>query len=155
MAQHIGCHLVRPAKYGSFGDPENPTVLKNLIRVTGAECLNYMDETECCGAPIIGVDDKIPIQLAREKLSHIMAVGAQALIIVCPFCHMMYDVNQPRIERTFNEKLGIPILHYPQLLGLAMGFGPDELAFKQLRVSPNKILQACAGVTLHKVCAES
>ncbi len=140
VAQHTGCHVVRPAKYVGFDDPENPIVLKNLIRVTGAECLSYMDETECCGAPIIGVDDKIPLQLAREKLSHIRAVGAQALITVCPFCHMMYDLNQPRIERTFNEKFGIPVLHYPQLLGLAMGFSPDELAFKQLRVDATKIV---------------
>ncbi len=140
VAQHIGCHVVRPAKYVGFDDPENPTVLKKLIKATGAECLNYMDETECCGAPIIGVNDKIPLQLAREKLDHIRAVDAQALITVCPFCHMMYDLNQPRIEKTFNEKFGIPVLHYPQLLGLAMGFNPDELAFKQLRVDASKIL---------------
>jgi len=147
VAQHIGCHVVRPSKYVGFDDPENPTVLKNLIKVTGAECLSYMDETNCCGAPIIGVNDKIPLQLAREKLDHVRAVGAQALITVCPFCHMMYDLNQPRIERTFNEKFGIPVLHYPQLLGLAMGFSPDELAFKQLRVDASKIVtnQLCRG----------
>ncbi len=40
---------------------------------------------------------------------------------------MMFDINQPRIERTFNKKFGIPVLHYPQLLGLAMGFPPEEL----------------------------
>ena len=140
VAQHIGCHVVRPAKYAGSDDPENPTVLKNLIEVTGAKCLNYMDETECCGAPIIGVNAEIPLQLAREKLDHVRAVGAQALITVCPFCHMMYDLNQPRIERTFDEKFGIPVLHYPQLLGLAMGFSPDELAFKQLRVDASKII---------------
>jgi heterodisulfide reductase subunit B len=140
VAQHSGCHVVRPAKYVSFDDPENPTVLKKLIEVTGAECLDYMDEMECCGAPIIGVDAEISLQLAREKLDHIRAVGAQALITVCPFCHMMYDLNQPRIERTFNEKFSIPVLHYTQLLGLAMDFNPDELAFKQLRVNASKIL---------------
>ncbi|MDH5449808.1 MAG: CoB--CoM heterodisulfide reductase iron-sulfur subunit B family protein [Candidatus Bathyarchaeota archaeon] len=140
VAQHLGCHVIRPTKYVGFDDPENPSVLKELIEITGAKCLNYMDEMECCGAPIIGVNDKIPLQLAREKLDHIRAVGAQALVTVCPFCHMMYDLNQPRIERTFNEKFDIPVLHYPQLLGLAMGFSPDELAFKQLRVDASRIL---------------
>ena len=140
VAQHTGCHVVRPGKVVGFEDPENPTTLKNLIEVTGAKCLDYVDEMECCGAPIIGVNDKIPLQLAREKLDHIRAVGAQALITVCPFCHMMYDLNQPRIERAFNEQFGIPILHYPQLLGLAMGFSPDELALEQLRVDASKIL---------------
>jgi heterodisulfide reductase subunit B len=115
-------------------------MLKNLIELTGAKCLDYMDETECCGAPIIGVNDRIPLQLSREKLNHIKEAGAQALITVCPFCHMMFDINQPRIERTFNETFGIPVLHYPQLLGLAMGFSPEELALEKLRVDASKIL---------------
>ena len=140
VAEHSGCHVLRPTKYIGFDDPENPTILKNLIELTGAKCLDYMDETECCGAPIIGVNDVIPLQLAREKLNHIMAVGAQALITVCPFCHMMYDLHQSRIERAFNEKFGIPVLHYTQLLGLAMGFSPDELGFKELRVKATELL---------------
>ena len=142
LAQHTGCHLLRPAKHVGHGDdPENPKTLKELIRLTGAECLDYMDETECCGGPIIGVNDKIPLQLVRNKLTHVKAVGAQALITVCPFCHMMYDLNQPRVERLFNEDFGIPVLHYPQLLGLAMGMDPDELALKDLRVDASKIVR--------------
>lgn len=78
--------------------------------------------------------------MAREKLDHVRAVGAQAMITVCPFCHMMYDLNQPRIERAFNEKFGIPVLHYPQLLGLAMGIAPEELAIKDLRVDASKLV---------------
>lgn len=146
VAQHSGCHLVRPAKYVGHGDdPENPTLLKNLIRLTGAECLDYMDETECCGNPIIGVNEEVPFQMAKEKLNHIRAVKAQALITACPFCHMMFDMNQPRIERAFNEKFGIPVLHYPQLLGLAMGFSPEELGLNELRVKPSELLNQIQG----------
>jgi heterodisulfide reductase subunit B len=99
-----------------------------------------MDETECCGNPIIGVNEDVPFSMAKEKLDHVRAVGAQALITVCPFCHIMFDLNQPRIERTFNEKFNLPILHYPQLLGLAMDFSPDELALNELRVKPTELL---------------
>jgi len=140
VAVHTGCHVMRPAKYVGSDDPENPTLLKKLVRATGAECLDYIDENECCGNPIIGVNSQIPLQLARHKLGNIRAVRAQALITVCPFCHMMYDLHQPRIERAFNEKFGIPVLHYPQLLGLAMGMGPDELALKELRVNASELL---------------
>jgi heterodisulfide reductase subunit B len=59
---------------------------------------------------------------------------------VCPFCHMMFDINQPRIERLLSEKFGIPVLHYPQLLGLAMGFTPEEMALEELRVDATKLL---------------
>ncbi|MCK4320657.1 CoB--CoM heterodisulfide reductase iron-sulfur subunit B family protein [Candidatus Bathyarchaeota archaeon] len=144
VAQHTGCHVVRPAKYIGFEDPENPTTLKKLIQVTGAKCLDYMDETECCGAPILGVNEKIPLQLAREKLDHIKDVGAQAMITCCPYCHIMYDLNQPRIERAFNEKFGIPVLHYPQLLGLSMSIAPEELALKDLRVNAAEIVNICS-----------
>jgi len=142
VTEHNGCHILRPAKYIGFDDPENPVLLKRLIEATGAECLDYMYETDCCGAPIIGVNDKIPLYLAGDKLRNVKAVDAQALITVCPFCHMMFDINQPRIERLLEEEFGIPVLHYPQLLGLAMGFTPQELALEELRVDATKLLNA-------------
>jgi heterodisulfide reductase subunit B len=140
VTEHNGCHVLRPAKYIGFDDPENPVLLKKLIEATGATCLDYMYETDCCGAPIVGVNDQIPLYLAGDKLRNIKAVDAEALITVCPFCHMMFDVNQPRIERLLSEKFGIPVLHYPQLLGLAMGFTPQQLALDELRTKPTKLL---------------
>ena len=144
VAEHNGCHILRPKEYIGFDDPEDPQTLKTLIEATGATCLDYLDETECCGAPSVGVNDKIALQLARDKLNHIKKVEAQALITICPFCHIMYDTNELRIEKMFNEVYGIPVLHYPQLLGLAMGLSPEELAFNELRVDCSKILsQVC------------
>lgn len=144
VAEHNGCHILRPKEFIGFDDPEDPKTLKTLIEATGATCLDYMDETECCGAPSVGVSDKVALQLARDKLNHVKNVDAQALITICPFCHIMYDTNELRIEKMFNEVYGIPVLHYPQLLGLAMGMTPEELAFNELRVDSSKILkQVC------------
>ena len=144
VAEHNGCHILRPKAYIGFDDPEDPKTLKTLIEATGATCLDYLDETECCGAPSVGVNDKIALQLARDKLNHIKMVDAQALITICPFCHIMYDTNELRIEKMFNEVYGIPVLHYPQLLGLAMGMKPEELGFGELRVNASKLLEnAC------------
>jgi heterodisulfide reductase subunit B len=141
VAQHTGCHLLRPAKRVGHGDnPEDPKILKMLIGLTGAECLDYMDETECCGNTVIGINEEVPFQMAKEKLDHIKAVGAQALVTVCPSCHMMYDFNQPRIEKAFNVNFGLPVLHYTQLLGLAMGFKPEELGLNDLRIKPTFLL---------------
>jgi heterodisulfide reductase subunit B len=140
VAEHNGCHVLRPEKYIGFDDPENPVLLKQLVEATGAQCLDYMYETDCCGAPIIGVDDKIPLRLSGDKLRNIKAADAEYMVTVCPFCHMMFDINQPRIERLLNEKFGIPALHYPQLLGLAMGFTSQQLALNELRVKPTKLL---------------
>ena len=144
VAEHVGCHLLRPKEYIGFDDPEDPQFLKTLIEATGATCLDYIDETECCGAPSVGVSDKVALQLARDKLNHVKEAGAQALITICAFCHIMFDTNEVRIERMFNEAYGIPVLHYPQLLGLAMGMTPEELAFNELRVDTSKLLKIVA-----------
>jgi len=141
VAEHNGCHILRPKDYIGFDDPENPQMLKTLIEATGATCLDYIDETECCGAPSVGVNDKMALQLARDKLNHVKMVQAQALITICPFCHIMYDTNELRIEKIFNEAYGIPVLHYPQLLGLAMGLTPEELAFNELRVNTSELIK--------------
>jgi len=140
VAEHNGCHVLRPAKYVGFDDPENPVLLKRLIQATGAKCLDYMYKTDCCGAPVVGVNDKIPLYLAGDKLRNVKAVDAEALITVCPFCHMMFDINQPRIERLLSERFGIPVLHFSQLLGLAMGFTSKQMALDELRVDPTNIL---------------
>ncbi len=147
VAEHNGCHILRPKEYTGYDDPEDPQTLKILIEATGATCLDYFDETECCGAPSIGVNDKVALQLARDKLNHLKMVDAQALITICPSCHVMYDTNQLRIEKTFGETYGIPVLHYPQLLGLAMGMSAEELAFGELRVNPQKITQQIKPLT--------
>jgi len=145
VAEHAGCHLLRPVKIMGWDDPEEPQTLKDLIRLTGAECLDYLDEAECCGYTVVAIDEKVALELSREKLKHIKAAGAQALITVCPSCHLMFDVNQARIERAFNESYKIPVLHYTQLLGLAMGFNPEELAINELRADASLLFKQISG----------
>jgi heterodisulfide reductase subunit B len=140
VAEHIGCHVLRPKKYIGFDDPENPVILKQLIEATGAQSLDYIYKTDCCGAPIVGVNDKLSLHIAGDKLKNIKKVNAQAIITVCPFCQMMFDTNQRRIEQLLEEKFGIPVLHYPQLLGLAMEIDPKKLALDDLRVKATNLL---------------
>jgi len=87
--------------------------------------------------------------MAGEKLQNIKDVKADALVTVCPFCHMMYDLNQPRIERAVEKSFDIPVLHYSQLLGLAMGFSPEDLLMNELRVKPKKLLEKVKTLIIH------
>jgi len=141
VAEHYGCHILRPQKYLEFEDPENPTFLNRLIEITGARTVNYLDKTECCGLPVVGIDEHVSLQLARNKLKHVKEAAVDAMVTICPFCHVAYDANQLRIEKVFSESYGIPVLHYPQLLGLAMGINPNELALDKLRVKSDSVLR--------------
>jgi len=141
VAEHYGCHILRPQKYLEFEDPENPTFLNRLIEITGARTVNYLDKKECCGLPVVGIDEHVSLQLARNKLKHIKEAAIDAMVTICPSCHVAYDANQLRIEKVFSESYGIPVLHYPQLLGLAMGINPNELALDKLRVKSDSVLR--------------
>ncbi|RLI07252.1 CoB--CoM heterodisulfide reductase subunit B [Candidatus Bathyarchaeota archaeon] len=141
VAQHTGCHLVRPRELMAFDDPDEPRVLKELIEATGARCVSYPDEGQCCGGPILGVDVRQALRLVADKLGRIKETGAQALITVCPDCHFMYDFNQPEAEKQSGQKFGLPVLYYTQLLGLAIGLKPEELGLKMLRVKADRLLE--------------
>lgn len=63
--------------------------------------------------------------------------GVDSMIAMCPFYHVMYDVNQRAIESKLQKKFEIPVPHHPQLLGLAMSSGArDRLGAEQVRVNP-------------------
>ncbi len=145
VVEHYGCHILRPREYMKFDDSENPTILRQLIEPTGATCLDYVNKRECCGYPIMAIDEKIPFRLAGDKLRHMKEVGADALITICPSCYLAFDLNQSRIEKLFGEKFELPVLHYPELLALALGIEPDELALNDHRVRISKILEGGSG----------
>jgi heterodisulfide reductase subunit B len=140
IAEHYGCHVLRPAEYLQFDNEDNPTILRSLIELTGAEIVRYEGEEDCCGSVIIGVDKDISLNLVKNKLMHVKEAGAEAMVTICPSCHFQYDQNQSTVEKMFAEEFGIPVLHYPQLLGLAMGIPAEELGLDELKVDASKIV---------------
>jgi len=140
VAGFTGCHIFRPSEYMEVENPEDPDLLDRLIQITGAKSIRYVDEFQCCGASEGALDDKIPLFLAREKYRNAKAAGADVMVTLCPACHQILDGNQRRAEREFSESYSLPVLHYSQLLGLAMDIPSEELALKDLRVNPEQIL---------------
>ncbi len=140
VAGFTGCHIFRPSEFMEVKDPQAPSLLGDLIELTGAKSVNYVDEFQCCGASEAAIDEQIPQFLAREKFRNAKNAGADAMVTLCPACHQILDGNQRMVERRFSETYNLPVLHYPQLLGLAMNIPAEELALKDLRVRPDRVL---------------
>jgi len=139
---HYGCHYVRPSdSYRGFDDPEVPHTVDELVDVTGAESLDVPQKSVCCGAPLLPVDKSVALSMAEVKLQKAQASGADALVVICPFCGISYDRGQLEIEAEFQRKYGLPVLYYPQLLGLAMGLPPRDLGFMMNSVKVQGILE--------------
>ena len=142
VAPHYGCHYTKPSIiYNRAEDPENPKSLDELIHTTGAQSVQYEDKLQCCGGGVLAIDEQVALAMAQRKLEHIRAHQADAMILICPFCNVMYESNQRKIEKTYQKEYKLPILFYPQLLGLAMGINPDELGINMNRVKPTELIK--------------
>jgi heterodisulfide reductase subunit B len=68
-------------------------------------------------------------------------VGANVIAVACPLCHANLDTRQVEIEAEFKTRYGIPILYFTQVMGLAFGIEPENLALKKHLVSPEPVLE--------------
>jgi heterodisulfide reductase subunit B len=141
FAAHYGCHYLKPSGiYEDFDDVENPKTLDELIEVTGAKSVLYEDKKSCCGGGILGINEMTALKVAKNKLDHIKSTKADAICLICPFCSIMYEGSQKKIEKQFEVEYNLPVLYYPQILGLALGISPEELGFKLNRIKPREML---------------
>lgn len=134
IALHYGCHMIRPSHALKNDDPLNPKKFDNLIRAMGAESLEFNTKLMCCGQGLDRIDQhETALHFARIKLRELKNIGADALVLCCPSCFLQFDNNQFLMEKE-GEKFGIPVIYFTELLGLSMGFTPDELGMTAHRV---------------------
>ena len=144
VAPFYGCHSLRPSKLLQLDDPERPQILENLIEALGAEPTEYRNKLKCCGGLLKGISDDTSLELAREKLANTTKAGADCISTLCPFCFVALDIGQLQVKSKFNEVYDMPILHYSELIALALGVNPDDLALRSHKVKTDKIVEKIA-----------
>jgi len=139
LAAHPGCHMLRPSSSIFFDDPNKPKKFDALIDALGAKSIDYETKMLCCGGNLNTADEPDEASaLARMKLQEVTK-KADALALTCPSCFMQYDSRQYLLAKS-GEKLNVPILFYPELLGLAMGFTTQELGMDMHRIDAAEFL---------------
>ncbi len=139
-APFYGCHALRPSELLKLDDPERPSLLENLIKALGAEIVEYRNKLKCCGGLLRGISDDLALDLAREKLVNSSKAGADCIVTLCPFCFVALDIGQMQVKAKFQETYDMPVIHYSELLALALGVDPKELALQTHRIKTDKIL---------------
>lgn len=137
VAPHYGCHILKPSAEANTDNPEDPKLLDALLAVTGAKVVEYSEKKTCCGNSAGGIDDKLSLAFAKTKLDSLHKAGAQAMVTVCPACHMQFDL----VAGAQLRDIRVPVLHYTQLLGLAQGISPQDLGLTENRVPVDSLLE--------------
>ncbi|KZX11757.1 CoB--CoM heterodisulfide reductase subunit B [Methanobrevibacter filiformis] len=129
VAVHYGCHFLRPSDEIGIDNAEKPTILDDLVEATGARSVPYKDKMMCCGAGggLRARDIDVTLSITKEKLDNMTDAGVDAIVEVCPFCHMQFDVGQTEVNKKYGTNYNVPVFHLAQLYGLAMGLGANEL----------------------------
>ena len=123
VAPYYGCQCLRP--YPEFDDPERPVSMEPLIEATGAGVHVWEMGGRCCGASLVSTQPETGLERVGAILK--AAKGADLIVTVCPMCQMNLDAWQSKASQMAGEDLTITVLYLPQLLGLAMGLGHQEL----------------------------
>jgi len=140
VASFSGCHLLRPSELLKFDDPERPHVFDDLIEALGAKSIEYRNKLKCCGGLLRGYADDLALNIAREKIVNTTKAGADCIATLCPFCFLTLDMGQLMIRSKFQEEYNMPVLHYAELLSLALGIDSRELAPEFHKVKLYKVL---------------
>jgi heterodisulfide reductase subunit B len=151
VACYYGCLLTRPHKAMAFSigtengsqgdDPEYPMAMDRTLEKCGATVLDWSYKTDCCGATFSLTETNAVLRLCNKILENARAVGANVIAVACPLCHANLDTRQVEIEAEFKTRYGIPILYFTQVMGLAFGIEPENLALKKHLVSPEPVLE--------------
>ena len=138
VASYYGCLITRPG--GGFDDPERPESMDRLMEALGAEAVDWPYKTKCCGGAIYMAEEDISFTLSADVLAHAKAAGANAVAVGCPFCQLLLDLYQDKLEAIKGTEFDLPILFFSQLMGLAMDLDRAELGLEKLIVSPMTLL---------------
>jgi succinate dehydrogenase / fumarate reductase cytochrome b subunit len=140
-AAFYGCYLLRAQDSIPFDDPFHPESMENVFRTLGATPIYYSGRTQCCGWPISSYAPQQSFQMAGMHLTAALSADADCIVTPCPLCHLNLDSRQPEVEKVIGETIKLPVLHLPQLIGLALGISPQRLGLDKHVVSTRPVLE--------------
>jgi len=140
VASFYGCQLIRPGTMHKYDDPDRPEYFEKLIAALGGKPVDYEGRKKCCGFPITFVNENASMTMNAKNMVEAKEHGADIMATSCPLCHINLDMYQGRAEKVAGQRIDLPVLHLPQLVGLAIGIPPERLRVKRHLVSTKEAL---------------
>jgi heterodisulfide reductase subunit B len=138
VACYYGCLITRPAQATEAENPEYPMQMDTLLQSLGAEAVDWSYKTDCCGGSLSVTQTELALGMSEAVIANAKACGAEAIITMCPMCHMNLDARQADMENQYD----MPIFHSTQLTTLAFGLDVKKSYFNKNIVDPLPLLKS-------------
>jgi len=141
-APFYGCYIVRPTWVLGYDEkPERKHYLEDLIEALGAQSVEYQGVDKCCGFPILTMNRENSLRMTGTHLLDAKTQGADMMVTPCPLCHLNLDGGQVDAAGVVKANLELPVLHLPQMVGMAFGMKPERLGLKKNIVNTQPVLK--------------
>lgn len=116
IACYYGCLLLRPSKVMKTDDPENPSIMEDLVKSLGAEPVYYAARNECCGGYVVADSPEFSKRRAKDICDGAEEAGADMIVTACPLC--MYNLKKSGSD--------IPVVYFTEVMAEAFGIKEGE-----------------------------
>lgn len=111
IAPYYGCLLLRPSKVMAMDDPENPSIMEDMIKAIGGEPVTYAFRNECCGGYMMLESKDLAKAKSKRVAENAELNGAEIIVTACPLCKYNLEKNGSNI----------PVVYFTELLAEALG----------------------------------
>ena len=114
VAAYYGCTLLRPDEV-AVDDPEDPSIMEEILARFGFEPVEWWMRNECCGAYHSTVREEFVKERVKEIAEDAKANGAEIILTLCPLCH--YNLKKQDV---------LPVEYMPKFIYENMGGMKNE-----------------------------
>jgi heterodisulfide reductase subunit B len=135
FVSYYGCMLARPPimrhEKNYYG------LMEKILASLGATPQKWSFSSRCCGTFLTVARPEVVTPMVNEIIQGAKTANADCIITACAMCHMNLEVRC-----TLKQK--VPILHFSEILSLALGIGKTEYKgwFARHLVDPKPLLKA-------------
>jgi heterodisulfide reductase subunit B len=135
VVTYYGCLLTRPY-HVAFDNPEQPKLMDELLRKSGAEVLRWSYKTDCCGGSLSVSQTGVVVDIIKNLVEAAQQAGAQAIATACPLCLGTLDTRQDKVANK------MPVFYFTELLGISFGSADSRQWMKKHIIDPMPLLQS-------------
>lgn len=132
VAAYYGCMLSLPP--GINFDRNYTDIMEKTLSKLGAEIIRFGYGNLCCGTYLSAAKPKVAEKVVNQIVEKAMEAGAECLVTSCSMCHLNLEIRS-------TVPNPIPVLHFSELLSMALGEKDHKKWFPRHIVDPIPLLK--------------